>query len=433
MLLFLMVAAYVGLVATAFWGAARSFARADSFWRRHRWWIWVALVAEVAYMVQAPACVYLPYVPGGAPTQRVLLGASANGTTFWLEGQSPLAFAWGPRWWWYWNPELLLPYGGLEWLPPLRYAKNGTNSDETKWEVVGSDGSRWPYLSRARFLTKSSRPILTSPDGSLLTLWDSGLHRLEIGGKEWVCVAPCDRLMRGWTEGLATFEHGVTVELYEVDRSGVQELRDRKQGIWVRQLLLRERAANGEVSRQARIDLPDHSTDSFGSPGRDSFVGATDRGPILIQTMGQPRPEGHVWRLSSDLESPTWVCRFSFDAYKSLSIAVTSDGELFTSGQAVFRITGEKVQDLDPPLKWCHWSGHTLMGVRPYPFFVAETLKRSISFRKMSAAARGTLRVARAIEGPLPQAMQAVARQRWPLGGFDEAGREDEVVEVRFP
>src|SRR5436189_161232 len=77
----------------------QSYRAPASLWGRRRRLLGVVAILEALYLVQAPACVYLPYVPAKSSVERVVLGADAAGQLYWLEGRSPMAFAWGPRWW----------------------------------------------------------------------------------------------------------------------------------------------------------------------------------------------------------------------------------------------------------------------------------------------------------------------------------------------
>src|SRR5262249_47252517 len=139
--------------------------------RLQRWraLIWVMAALECGYMLQAPACVYLPRVPGKA-TERILLGADAAHRIYLAEGTSPVAFLWGPRWWWVGSRIEF----GVEFLPPGRYERR----DQPRWEVVSGDDRR-AYSSgspRARQVVRR--------DGTVLA-WGQTLKELSPGSLDW--------------------------------------------------------------------------------------------------------------------------------------------------------------------------------------------------------------------------------------------------------
>ena len=101
MLIALLVAAYCVIGIGSAWAAVRSFQAPLSFWGRNRLRVCLLVAAEAFYVLQAPACVYLPRAPGKPAVERVILGADASNRLYWLERTRNVAFAWGPRWWFF--------------------------------------------------------------------------------------------------------------------------------------------------------------------------------------------------------------------------------------------------------------------------------------------------------------------------------------------
>jgi hypothetical protein len=359
---------------------------------------WVVLVLECVYMLQAPACVYLPRVPGQA-TRRFLLGADDAHRLYWVEGTSPVAFLWGPRWWFAVGHVL---GGGMENVPPIRPAMH----DRTQWELV-SQGRRWPHPG-GPWLHE-----LASGDGAVLT-WAREMLELKPGESAWRSLArlPNDHPLDLQAVGRAGADS--FVELYQDT-----EVRDKSRGT-KRDLILLLRERSGREASRTSLSLPESTSDRSIDAGL--FVTVTPTATLVFET----------WREHGEGQGVTYSVRpgglvtvlnhFAVRVEDGFPIGVEAspDGVYFTTGQAVFDLSGQKVQDLDPPLDTCRWEGHTLRGVRRYPFFMSGVLARD---------SRIQFTLARTVR-PFKEGRE---RGRWVFGGLDEAGREDEIVKIELP
>jgi hypothetical protein len=440
MLLFLMVATYVGLAATSFWGAARSFAREDSFWRRHRFWVRSIASLILLYMAQAPACIYLPWAPGKPAVERLILGTDAEERLYWLEARSPVSFAWGLRWWVFIRADVsFLPIdGGLEFVPPLRFARR----TKLRWDMVRSDGERWRYPGRGDALTrKGSRlPRTIGPTGSLIELFDGQPRELSAHGRNWECVPPCGAEALSWGSGVAMSRRGELVEVGEPERKKSESDRRFRQA--ARPLVLRFRRP-GEIPAtpveafldlpartETRLDFYDDEDPSHQAAGRYSLVRALDEGFVLFLTRNDGK--GRCFRFDGVPPPFVPVCDFVFDLSKPVSLVSTRDLTYFSTGQEIIDAACRVRAVIDPPFASSSWVGSTLRGLRTYPFFIdRHILTRSQSFTAMLAASRAT--TGRAPQEWMTTMAEGAARSRWVFGGVDEAGREDEMCEERMP
>src|SRR5437867_1745877 len=197
MLLLFLVLYFSALFLTA-WLLVQSYRAPASLWGRRRRLLGVVAILEALYLVQAPACVYLPYVPAKSSVERVVLGADAAGQLYWLEGRSPMAFAWGPRWWFAFGGHLL--DGGLEVVPPVRFAK----LKDTSWQVRTSAGVARPYPAQSARGPAWAASRRVDSQGRLLELLGTGLYRLAPEDREWRRLTDFGSHQLGWTpEALA--------------------------------------------------------------------------------------------------------------------------------------------------------------------------------------------------------------------------------------
>jgi hypothetical protein len=425
MLLLLMVIGYASIVLGSVWATVQSFRRAESFWGRRRLWICLAMSAELLYMLQAPGCVYLPKVPGRA-VRRVLLGADAAHNLYRLEGTCPVAFVWGPRWWWVGSRIEF----GIEVVPPLRYARRGS----TRWELVWAQNRR-PYPPDSHWRYRAIRY-----DGTLLAWGEDNLLELAPEALEWRVLAPLptpgppvngplpDNYLMV-LQAVALAEDGRISEVYQDEGAFERSPRGTR-----RELRVVQRERSGREVARFSASLPE-----VRSPRNihHKLDAAVIQGTLLVFELwreeGQGRgatysvlPDGQAREINS--------FEVAVDEYDPVEVAATRDGAYFTTGQEVFRMRGEKVQDIEPMLSGCVWDGHTLYGIRRYPFLVSEFLSRENRLDLMLGAAR------HGIPHPDPGFGRRVRPIKagweaghWVFGGLDESGREDEIVKVELP
>ncbi len=435
MLLLLTVAAYLGTVVATVWATVASFRSPRSRFGRHPLWVSAVMAAEMVYMLQAPACVFLPRAPGKEAVRRHLLGKHPSGRLYWLEATAPMAFVWGPRWWGYTRPETM-PFvpagGGLDWVPPTRYAAWGA----ARWDVVCDDGRRWsvPGWHGSLGTMESGVPQTAAPDGTLLR-GDSlrcapsgGLCGLKPGARSWECVSPCGLPSLGFGEALAVTINGAIWEIFEPGTAG--QVADRR-AHGERLLTFRVRSSGAEPAPRV-FELTIRQKPGLPGPSGATGLAGSDLALFLSASDGN----GTVYRIQAGTQQVQDLGLFVFDPRKAPDhytkgafFAMADDATLFTTGQAIWDIRGTLVSELDPPLESAVWVGHTLAGVRAYPFFAHRYLKRSDSRSIiLDHAARGLFRDddrdARVVAAGL-------GRSSWIFGGVDESGREDEIV--RFP
>jgi hypothetical protein len=370
-------------------------------------------------MVQAPACVYLPHAPGPPAIRREILGADEAGNLYWLEGKCPLGFAWGPRWWLVLSGHTF--DAGFEFVPWVRYALtderwglySSTPLRNVMWELVDSLGRRRPFDHRK--LT-SSRAI--EADGSLLTLNTRGLLRFTGGTTDGQPLVSSGDPPSGLPEDLRILPSGRILEVEDVTGSDREERR---------RLILIEREHDGRELTRRELFVPGTVTGD-----RRIKVFPMADGYLLIHAW---QGEGLAWRarvyqVPTTLGDLQLLNEFPLSSSNGVSIAVSADGKLFTDGASIYRVSGQKVQDLEAPLSSCVWVGRDLYGVRRHPFFAALVTWRSESLKREIAAVR-----------VVPGARWSQLRKRVAEGkdrvatslGFDEAGREDEIVKVPPP
>jgi hypothetical protein len=422
MLLLLALILYAAIIIGSVWAVVHGYRARQSVWWRTRFLIWLAFLGELAYMVQAPACVYLPWAPGKPAVERVLLGADGSGRLYWLEGTSSLGFAWGLRWWFVTGPHILFT-GGFEVVPPLRFAR----LHATRWEVVRSDGWRRTYPTtepRGPGIARHTDQV--EADGTLVQWHSGGLYRLPESASQW---QPVSSTRSGVEEAFLVLPSGNILEAYEVYQTNVDTQGKR------RDFVLIEVDKTATQVRRGHVSIEDDSVGGPGAPGRSVRFATSTQGLFLYQTWVKlGLAEGRTYRLDPDLEHVGPVGTFDFDPERPLSIAGSPDGTLFTTGQAVFTTEGEKVLDIDPPLTSCVWVGRRLHGVRKYPFFASQVLYRGAPFRDFLTGARGRLPgISAHQQRRFDRPREALLRSRWTGGGIDEAGREDEIVEMVIP
>jgi hypothetical protein len=371
--------------------------------------------AEVLYMLQAPACVYLPRVPGTS-TERVLLGADATHRLYWAEATSPVAFLWGPRWWWVGSR---LEFG-IEFAPPVRYAVR----DQARWELVSSDGRR---------ASPSGSPMarhLVRSDGTVLA-WGRTLKELSPGSRDWRVLTELPSPYAGLVlEAVALTDSDQIIEVYQ-DWQAFNGGPER--GIRRDLTLLGRDSAGGQTWRVS-LSLPEPRADRY---MRHHLSAAAIGDTVLLFELWSEGGGGKGATYSAQKDGAVRkVNTFDvlLDGRLPVDVSATRDGAYFTTGQAVFRMNGAKELDLEPQLSACRWDGHTLYGVHRYPFFVSDSLVRENRLHLLLAAAR------EGIPRPDPGLMQSVRPYKegwqqghWILGGVDEAGREDEIVKFELP
>ena len=422
-MLLALLAGYVAVVLGSAWLVVRSSRGSTRPPVLGRLAIYVVALAEAAYMLRSPACVHLPgAAPEAAAVEKVLVGKDAAGRLYWLEGRSPTGFAFGPRWWFRVGHSV---EGGIEFIPPVRFAM----TNETAWDLVSSDGRRRPFptskkLYGARVPRWGDWRYALRSDATLLS-WDNDCFRsLSPEKPQWECLAPLASANRIEAGAVLPGDHTLEVRLEYIP---FRDSRGR-----TRNLTLIERDPAGQQVRSAALTLPEAPAGDTPGPYHLRLT-PTGGGFALLEAW---RRRGRAYWLSQDLQRIEIRADFSHEGWVSdeLSLAISDDGQFFTTGSAIFRTTGERLRELDPPLFSCVWLGHTLHGIRRYPFFAFDALDHSHAFNHFIKAGktRGDPRIADVAKRS-EKYRQAVERSAWILGGIDEAGREDEIVEVEVP
>jgi hypothetical protein len=420
-LLLLAVACYLAVLVTTWLGLVAIRRRATS--RRGLWQgvLWTLAVAEILYVLQAPACVYLPRAPGSPAVRRQLIGADSAGDVYWIEGKCPLGFAFGPRWWFVMTGHTL--DGGFEFVPWMRFAWTddvwGRRSQGSprlvNWEVVGPQGWRRAYDQEHGAVAH-----VLEADRSIVSFAYDGVYRLPSTGGPWVFVGRYDGRGRGRPRDLKLLPNGTFLEVYEAPDTHLNERR--------RDITFVEREVSGKERRHVSMSLIEESR--IINPG-DVRVFVVPDALILIHTwLGEGLVgQGRTYRLSRTLSDLQPLGAFQFTAVNRMSLAASPDGRFFTDGTSVFRIGGDKVRSLEAPLSSCIWVGNDLHGIRRYPFFGSLVTWRQNSLRGEIAGARvPASRTPPSRELPGRVAAGVAVSATW--NGFDEAAREDEIVRI---
>lgn len=413
MLLLTIVAAYVLTIVGTFVLCVRSFLRRETPATR-RILLSVAALAELLYMLGSPACIYLPRAPGKPAVQRTILGRDDSGVLYLLEGTSHLSLACGPRWWFgitHSGPDF-----GAEIVPPLRYAR----LKHAAWQIVFSRGNRRPLQTHDFGVVRS--------DGTIVDWWiNKGIYLLSPTASEWRPVAPLPN-KEPFLYTISALDGGHTLEVYANSATF-----DESKG-HILDLLLRERDELGRVVNETKQAIGPSETAhgpvirleaAFGG-GRVFLLNTWiphSKDPGALGSNGK----GAIYALSRDLSAVESLGVIDVDADGVvMDFAVSGDGRFFTTGQAIFSMRGEKFQDLVPPLASPLWVGDTLYGVAKYPFFIANELDRADAFNSAFTFTPHRIRS----PASEPAYMRGRQSSRWVLGGLDEAGREDQVVQV---
>jgi hypothetical protein len=313
---------------------------------------------------------------------------------------------------------------GMEWVPPLRYARR----DRTTWELVNARGDRTPYpttkFRHPRYWRQGLDVVTTG--GAVLSWQRDGLVRLEPGASTYRVLTPID--FYGGLETGCLLSEDRTVEVYE-DSKALDQSHGRK-----RDLLLLERDSAGREQRRASLSLPDDETDHR-VYHQLACSGMADRLLLVEVRASVGSHRGCVYSVAADLATATLLSTFDLilDEHVPLSLAVSQDGSLLTTGQAVWRTGGGKVRELETPLRSCVWIGRTLCGIRAYPFLFQESFNHDRRIGVALSAARGEIGDSNPVGARrFEPYRQAWARGQWILGGLDEADRQDEVVTLEF-
>jgi hypothetical protein len=376
--------------------------------------LWILLTAV------APACVFLPVAPGRPAVLRRIVGVDGKGRVHWIEAERDVAFAWGVRWWYKAIGQVFPADMGLEYVPPLRYAK----SPWLRWRMVRSDGDARPYsppvdpaLAQVGYRRDDESAELgaTRPqvldDGTWVlsgTLSEPGTTRWMLpDGTEWVARPRRERDARryGIVVASAARGDGTVVDLY---RAGSRS------EAWLDRILMTVSNLHAEaIPAPTVVRLPGDRPSACGAYA--TGLAATDAGILLFEACGRNASgsgTGQVFRVSTDLQSISPLARFDCEQTTALSVSASADGSLFSTGDAVYRATGERLRSVGP-FSSSVWVRHTLVGVRPYPLFAERVTDHD-------APSGAFLR-----ERSRPQG-------HWWLGGVDESGKADEIERISF-
>lgn len=414
-----------------------------------RWSLGLFAATWIVFTFNAPACVYLPSVPGKPAVTRKIMGADAAGRVYWVEAERSVAFAWGLRWWFEFNPHVPPGQGGFEYVPPLRFA----TGPWAGWRIVRSDGQVRPYPPLQGALLDPGFhfpgvpawqyldvPYVTG-DGTLIVHDKSGVHSLAPNTTGWTSVA--GRLPEvapyAYVPASARLEDG-TLILFHQSRPSQPRFLDHRED---RLFLTAIDPTLGREIRRREIVLPGPRSKDGGRYVLS--LAAIDHGLLLFEAHGSHEigpGTGDVFSVSVDFSEIRRVASFSCDAVERASFSVPADGTLFTTGEAVYRITGDRIAEVGP-FSSSVWVGHRLVGVRSYPYMAKRVLERRRSFRELFDRVSGSVEVRPPstwlgdsemwLFSEVGEARGAAEKGHWFLGGIDEAGKADEIASVVFP
>lgn len=410
-----------------------------------RWSLGLFAATWLVFTFNAPACVYLPSVAGRPAVMRRIVGADAQGRVHWLEAERDVAFAWGIRWWFYPIPHAFTAEFGFEYVPPLRFAKGPW----ARWRMMRSDGEVRPYApplepdswpgATALSQLARTRPYVTD-GGGWLVFQGTRLYSLPPSASEWVSrpVQLPGALPHSIELATALRSDGKIIGLDRIrPEKGYSEPWQDPLVVTVTDPVL------GNMIHRVNLALPGERPTRCGwySIG----LAATETGAVVFEACSQsPKTErgaGRVFKLSPDYTEVEMLSGFDCQRTGRLAFSASADGLLFTTGEAVYRITGERLRSVGP-FSSSVWIGHTLVGVRRYPFFAERVLDRK---KPMGEILRG-LRVPGSVRGPgewrgardlslyieIQDAAGAIERGPWWFGGNDESGKADEIERVAF-
>jgi len=422
------------------------------------WWAWMLrrrveglprllatllAMATIAYMLLAPACFYLPRSPGSHPIERRVVGVDRSGRWYMLESTRRLALAWGFRWWFELNPHALPGEGGIEYVPPMRFA-TGPRMD---WRLTTSEGTErvfnppldsWPGVSRSEQLTFLRPSILA--DGSLVLLQSSSILMLDISSGHWssVTLKKASTAPSAVALTSAITSDGLAFDLANVREEGGGSTLDHTQD---RLLVTVTDIRTGEVGISKALSLPGqrpHRANRY-----DLNLVSVEQGLLLFETFSEHGPgpgSGRAFWIARNLDSVRLLCAFEFERGERLAFSASSDGVLFTTGESVYRTDGERLRSTGP-FSSSAWVGRTLIGIRRFPYFAERVKERERPLRPLLNALhnqepprgpaewRGDRDVQLYVE--VLDAREGPPKGGW-LRGIDESGHADLVERVEL-
>jgi len=439
LLFVLMLAVYFGVIAGTVWALVRLRRSPEFFSYRKRVGLWLVLAAEAVYMLRSPACVYFPGVPGEPAIRRCILGSDSEGRVYWLEAEQDLAFAFGLRWWFEINAHALPGRGGLEWVPPLRFA----TGPRKHFEVVRSDGFRKSFDCRDPRLEEADPlDIVALRDGVFLLYLHNGPYRLDADLGRCTFV---DRYTPGTGAG---GEHDspdgrpIRVEASERERgSKAEELAAGAARLeTVAGAVILDPESGAEVGRR-EIQLP--RPIEGGQFGRIEARAVSD-GYLVFASRQERRSgvstsDGHdaiVYHLDKNLSDPKPLGHFR---WVGGSVESTWQVGLIATPLAVFSTNGVLIAEITPFLDGKAWSGRKLAGVRGAPFIGAAVLAQPTVPRHPFGSVQRRLSLIHRSPQEEPDsipweslARAAAAPRPWFFGGWDESGGGDSLVIASF-
>ena len=443
MSLLLIVLGYLGIVLGSVWALIRSITVKTWLSRPSQVVVGILVVLEALFMLRSPACVYVP--PPGVAAEpsiiRRIVGADLEGRVYWLEAERDVAFAWGIRWWFEFNPHVPPGEGGIEYVRPLRYATGSAK----RWRMKRSDGWSRPYDPPLAplpgvpglDLLSISLPFVR-PDGTWLVGDPSGFHALSPGIGTWLHLPSKPPKVSPMSVIVATAfvpDLGF-VHLHRTRPDPFDETRDQ----------LAVTAVNPETKHELgpfAVVLPGKRPEAA-----NRYVlalAAVDDGLLLFEAHSERGPgpgTGEAFRISRDLQQVRRLSHFACDRVERLAFSASRDGLLFTTGESVHRSTGERLRDVGR-FSSSAWVGHTLIGVRPYPYLGERILRRTRPLGEVLDAVSGAEHTRgpsdwrgegdKALFVEVQDALGAAKKGKWLLGGIDESGKADEMerIEIR--
>lgn len=407
-----------------------------------RWSLGLFAATWLVFTFNAPACVYLPSVAGRPAVMRRIVGADAEGRVHWLEAERDLGFAWGIRWWFYPIHHAFTAEAGFEYIPPLRFAKGPW----VGWRMMRSDGhsrpfdpplqvGTWPGANLLEQLAMARPHVLA--DGSWVIVERARVLSLRPNTNAWLSrPLQSVRDLRYLSVAYVSRAPGKMVSLYRVRHDGPWQSWQEPLAFTVTDL------ASGDESESTTPALPPWKDRPWTCGSYGVHLAAIDGGLLILEACGE-KPSGpgigRVLRVSDDFTNPEKVADLDCRRPDRLAFSASADGSLFSTGEAVHRSTGERLRIVGP-FSSSVWIGHTLVGVRAYPFFAERVLDGKKPMKEILAGLRdrgsvkgpGEWRGARdlALYVEMQDVAGAVERGRWWLGGIDEAGKSDQVERV---
>jgi hypothetical protein len=406
--------------------------------------LWMLLGAELLYSLFAPACVYLPWVPGQSVVTRSIVGVDSDGHVYWQEMRSRrFSFEMGPRWWVGFNAHTLSPYGGLEWIPPLRFARYDQGAPS---ELVRYDGTRRPLpLCQARGALGAQLPLATASvrlrrDGVFVLGGPGEQDLFLLDANMGTCSFLSDTAsrLRAPDRPTGSARTPVYVEMLQrTERGGVQPQRAYGAGTGRAFMAYGLDPFSGAILWKREVQPP---PDIAPEQVESLEVFESDRGYLMLTERQVVRGETG-WEtlddnavidvLDDDLGDPTRLGSFQ----RSTVVDVSPDGRLLSTLYALYTTDGMR-RAVFPRASGVVFGGSRLLTTR-HPILLEHylrTVSEGHAFGRLTKIQADAHRSAYDTVGPeLPWTPVVGSRAPRPFvlwGGWDESGAETIILEL---